>query len=158
MAAKGWGWGVERWSDRKQWKIRAMMRRPHSLPISNLSLFRPFQSCGFFIMCNSDNGGNGGEVRVKRLGACGLKDKRSSTPRSFQICHFSDPFNLVVCLSVLSPAAPPRQPTLLNGELWGQREKQVVMVGALISGEGMWISASWSLYPETKSAPHTHKE
>ena len=59
-------------------------------------------------------------------------------------------------LSVLSPAAPPRQPTLLNGELWGQREKQVVMVGALISGEGMWSSASWSLYPETKSATHTH--
>ena len=72
--------GVERWSDRKQWKIRAMMRRPLSLPISNLSLFRPFQSCGFYIMCNSDNGGNGGEVRVKRLGACGHKDKRSSTP------------------------------------------------------------------------------
>ena len=74
------GLGVERWSDRKQWKIRAMMRRPHSFPISNLSLFRPFQSCGFYIMCNSDNGGNGGEVRVKRLGACVLKDNRSSMP------------------------------------------------------------------------------
>ena len=97
-AGKGWGCRVERWSDRKQWKIRAMMRRPHSLPISNLSLFRPFQSCGFYVMCSSDNGGNGGEVRVKRLGACGLKDKRSSTPWSFQIFHFSDAFNLVVSL------------------------------------------------------------
>ena len=101
------GLGVERWSDRKQWKIRAMMRRPHSLPISNLSFyFRPFQSCGFYIMCNSDNSGNGAEVRVKRLCACRLKDKRSSTRWSFQICHIADAFNLVVSLCAFT-----RRPT-----------------------------------------------
>ena len=60
-------------------------------------------------------------------------------------------------LSVLSPAAPPRQPTLLNGKLWGQRETQVVMVGALISGEGIRGDVQVGLYIlEKQKVPHTH--
>ena len=59
-------------------------------------------------------------------------------------------------LSVLSPAAPPRQPTLLNGELWGQREKQVVMVGALISWEGIRGLVQVGLYILKQKVIHTH--
>ena len=47
-------------------------------------------------------------------------------------------------------------PTLLNGELWGQREKQVVMVGALISGEGIRGVLQVGLYIlKKKCSTHT---